>query len=328
VSNGDLAYNGSTTFWTCPTGDHGGWNIYSKPVEHQDKCVEVWLKVNTESGNCGNGNGPKTCTKYKTSTEPKTCTKSKTYSQSTTSTQTKTCTKSTTSTQTSTSTKACTKPTTSTSTKICSQTKPSTSTKVCKPTETPKHDCHCNHSDKPKHEDSHCDHCSQTKKEAEKCPGALSKHFEFPHLIIPVDSAKPSKSYTTSFNGTASSTVSSIFNFDIPASAAGKTCSLDFLFPKQSQLETSAFSLTGSGEVEFSILEAPVASGTTYETKPKTHYSFGSIKLAPGNAYHIAEYECAAGSTIAFELKAKDDTCLNYFQDFNPCPIGLYVNVL
>jgi hypothetical protein len=322
VSNGDLAYNGSATFWTCPTGDHGGWNIYSKPVEHQDKCVEVWLKVNTESGDCGNGNGPKTCTKSKTSTESKTCTKYKT------STESKTCTKSTTSTQTSTSTKICTKSKTSVQTNSYWENKPSTSTKVCKPTETPKHDCHCNHSDKPKHEDSHCDHCSQNKKEAEKCPGALSKHFEFPHLIIPVDSAKPSKSYTTSFNGTASSTISSIFNFDIPASAAGKTCSLDFLFPQQSQLETSAFSLTGSGEVEFSILEAPVASGTTYETKPKTHQSFGAVKLAPGNAYHIAEYECAAGATIAFELKAKDDTCLNYFQDFNPCPIGLYVNVL
>jgi hypothetical protein len=311
VSNGDLAYNGSTTFWTCPTGDHGGWNIYSKPVEHQDKCVEVWLKVNTESGDCGNG--VKTCTKSKTTTASKTSTKSKTSTQSTTSTQTSISTKTCTKSKTSTSTSICTQTKPSTSTKVCSQTKTSTSTKVCKPTETPKHKDNCG-----------CGHRSETK----KCPGALSKHFEFPHLIIPVDSAKPSKSYTTSFNGTASGTVSSIFNFDIPASAAGKMCSLDFCFPKQSQLETSDFSLTGSGMVEFSILEAPVASGTTYETKPKTHQSFDSIKLAPGNAYHIAEYECAAGATSAFELKAKDDTCLNYFQDFNPCPIGLYVNVL
>jgi hypothetical protein len=34
------------------------------------------------------------------------------------------------------------------------------------------------------------------------------------------------------------------------------------------------------------------------------------------------------GSTYAIELKAKGDTCLNYFQDFNPCPIGLYINTL
>jgi hypothetical protein len=142
-----------------------------------------------------------------------------------------------------------------------------------------------------------------------------------------VDSAKPEKSYTTSFNGTASGSVSSIFNFDIPASAAGKTCSLEFLFPKQSQLQTSAFSLVGSGEVKFSILEDVCKQGTTYETKGKVRSNLGSFKLAPGNSYHLGKGNCPAGETYSVEMTAKGDTCLNYFQDFNPCPIGLYVNV-
>jgi len=155
----------------------------------------------------------------------------------------------------------------------------------------------------------------------------LTLPSQFPHLIIPVDASKPNKDYHTSFNGTASGSVSTIFNFDIPASDAGKTCSLDFLFPEQSQLETSAFSMTGSGEVEFSILESACAQGTSYETKPKTHEVLGTKKMSPGSSYHIHEAPCRAGQTVAIEMKAIGDTCLNYFQDFNPCPIGLYVNV-
>lgn len=217
-----------------------------------------------------------------------------------------------------------------------------------------KHDQPC--SCKQKHEHKHEEHeqheqpcpCKEHKEAENKCPGSLSKGFEvclmfsrshktiagpltlpskFPHLIIPVDSSMPEESYHTSFNGTASGSVSTIFNFDIPASDAGKTCSLEFLFPEQSQLETSAFSLTGSGEVEFSILESACVQGTTYENKPKTHEVLGTKKMSAGNSYHIHEAPCRAGQTVAIEMKAVGDTCLNYFQDFNPCPIGLYVNV-
>jgi hypothetical protein len=69
-NNGTLLYEGASTFWTCPTGDHGGWydlsffyiqpssiaqlcfsgvltfdlrNLYSKPVEGQLACAPVSL---------------------------------------------------------------------------------------------------------------------------------------------------------------------------------------------------------------------------------------------------------------------------------------------
>jgi hypothetical protein len=273
-------------------------------VEHQDKCVQVWLKVNTESGDCGNqdhANKPCGCKQDH-------CDHSKT----TESTKTKACAKTTQSTKT-----ACTqskKTTVSTKTRTCTNTTESSKTKVCTKTKTSEQPW------KPE-ETKKCD-------DSKGCPGYLSKDFQFPHLIIPVDSSKPSKSYTTSFNGTVSSSISSIFNFGIPASFAGKRCSADFLFPEQKQLETSAFSLTGSGEVEFSDLYAPAVQGTTYENKPMTHRSWPGPKLAPGNAYRLWEGPCPAGKTIAIEMKAKDDTCFNYFQDFNPCPIGLYINLL
>jgi hypothetical protein len=88
------------------------------------------------------------------------------------------------------------------------------------------------------------------------CPRKLGNDFEYPHLIIPIDSQNPDRAYGTSYNGTARGSVSSIFNFDIPAAKQGKTCKLQFLFPKQSQLETSAFTYTGEGYFKFAALSS------------------------------------------------------------------------
>lgn len=234
----------------------------------------------------------------------------------------------------------------------CSQVGPTDkpcSCKKCQEAQPHKQGCGCNKcQEAAKHHEEEYPEEEYPEENKNECPGYLSKGFEvrlhlhtphlimtcpltlpsqFPHLIIPVDASKPNQDYHTSFNGTASGSVSTIFNFDIPASDAGKTCSLDFLFPEQHQLETSAFSMTGSGEVEFSILESACTQGTTYETKPKTHEVLGTKKMSAGNSYHIHEAPCRAGQTVAIEMKAVGDTCLNYFQDFNPCPIGLYVNV-
>ena len=77
--------------------------------------------------------------------------------------------------------------------------------------------------------------------------------IQFPHLIVPINSTAPNKAYGTGYNSTASGTVSSIFNFDIPQSYAGKTCSLEFLFPTQDQLETSAYEFSGPGTFKVAI---------------------------------------------------------------------------
>lgn len=86
------------------------------------------------------------------------------------------------------------------------------------------------------------------------CPAELTGSWQFPHLIVPVNSAEPDKAYGTQFNGTASGTISTIFNFDIPASYAGKECSIEFLFPTQDQLETSAYTYS-PGMFNFAFLK-------------------------------------------------------------------------
>ncbi|KAI5254100.1 hypothetical protein E4T42_02607 [Aureobasidium subglaciale] len=159
------------------------------------------------------------------------------------------------------------------------------------------------------------------------CPAALTGTYEYPHLIVPVDSKQPDKAFGTQYNGTVSGSVSSLFNFDIPTSDNGKTCSLVFLFPQKQNLETSSFAFSGTGGIDFAMLKGPASSSTTYNNRPGVGTGYGVTKVAPGNSYTIATFPCPGGSAIGFDLSTSDDTMLSYFQDYNPSPIGLYITV-
>jgi len=157
------------------------------------------------------------------------------------------------------------------------------------------------------------------------CPTNLNGNYEFPHLIIPIDSSNPSTAAGTSYFGTISSTISSIFNFDIPSSDSGKTCSLIFLFPLQSQLTTSSFTFSGNGGIDFALLNGVATQATDYDNAPGVQTDYGVTVVAPGNSYSIATFPCPAGEAVSFEAKASGDTSLRYFQDYNPSPIGVYI---
>lgn len=160
------------------------------------------------------------------------------------------------------------------------------------------------------------------------CPASLSGTYEYPHLIVPVDKDQPTKAGGTSFNGTISSTVSSIFNFDIPASDAGKTCTVVFLLPTQDKLTTSAFSLGGSGGFDVALLSSPATEQTTYNTIPSVDKDLGGpSSITPGNEYVISSGPCQSGQRIGLEVSATGSLDLNYFQDYNPSPIGFYITV-
>ncbi|KAI1358009.1 ubiquitin 3 binding protein But2 C-terminal domain-containing protein [Xylaria arbuscula] len=159
------------------------------------------------------------------------------------------------------------------------------------------------------------------------CPGELTDTYQYPHLIIPVDSSNADSAPGTSYFGEVSSTLSSAFNFDIPALYAGKTCKVVFYFPEQSQLETSSYTFSGSGSVECARLSGPVAQDTSYASLPSVQQSYGTQTVAPGNGYTITSFECPAGDQVTLELSVAGDSdiSLRYFQDYNPCPIGLFI---
>lgn len=160
------------------------------------------------------------------------------------------------------------------------------------------------------------------------CPASLSGTFEYPHLIVPVDKANPDQAGGISYNGTISSTISSIFNFDIPNIDSGKTCTLVFFLPQQTQLTTSAFSLSGSGGFDVAQLSSPATEQTSYNTVPSVASDLGGPStVSPGNEYIIASGSCPAGSRIGYEVTATGSLDLNYFQNYSPSPIGFYITV-
>ena len=158
------------------------------------------------------------------------------------------------------------------------------------------------------------------------CPADINGDYQYPHLIVPVSSSSPNAAYGTSYNGTINSTVSSIFNFDIPASYAGKTCSLVFLFPELSQLETSSYSFNGQGGLVSHVLSSTANQSTTYANQPSQALQNGAISsLKSGNSYVISSDKCPGGATVSFELSSTGGLALDFFEDYNPSPLGLYV---
>ncbi|KAE8138878.1 ubiquitin 3 binding protein But2 C-terminal domain-containing protein [Aspergillus pseudotamarii] len=169
---------------------------------------------------------------------------------------------------------------------------------------------------------------SATSSASSSCPTTLSSgNFEFPHLIILVNSESPNTPLGNSFNGTVTSTISSIFNFDIPQSDSGKTCTLVFLFPRQADLQTSSFSFSGDGQINFSKLSKAATTSTTFDNAPSISQDLGDITISPGNSFVVSTFSCPAGETIAFEMKNAGTTDLNFFEDFNPSPLGLFITV-
>jgi hypothetical protein len=152
------------------------------------------------------------------------------------------------------------------------------------------------------------------------CPTTLGGSFEFPHLIVPVDSSSPDKAGGTKFNGVVSSTVSTIFNFDIPKSDEGKQCSLVFLFPEQADLQTSSFTFKGDGKIDVAELDKAATTSTTFNNAPAVSKDLGDITVSPGHSYVVSTFSCPAGQTVAFEMKNAGSTDLEFFEDFNPSP--------
>ncbi|KAI7487258.1 hypothetical protein KC367_g2365 [Hortaea werneckii] len=394
--NGTITFKGSDTFWSCPTGDHGGWNLYDRPVEGQKKCQPVWLVADSCYSECAlppqtsftkmsSSMKVSTTTKMSTSTKMSSTTKktSSTNKMSSSTQLTPSVSKSTSTTCT-TWTPSMSKPTQSTpcptsSTPVTTSSKTSTSSTACptssKPattsSKTSSSSSPCPASSKPAttsmpyvcnpaHSYPNGATCISTMgsltlytpmptttkpastssmptqqppmstKPAnmpKSCPGKLGKVFEFPHQIIHINSAEPDKAYGNFFNGTMTSTISSMFNFDIPADAAGKTCSLEFMFPAQDQLETSAYTISGDGKANFYTLDKPAHKSNTFNTSPKSDKYLGEYTLTPGSSSRIHSMACPAGKTIGIWMFSATGSSLNYFQDFNPCPIGLFMNV-
>ena len=164
------------------------------------------------------------------------------------------------------------------------------------------------------------------------CPWNLvPTEFEFPHQAIPISINNPDEAYPNTLTPyVTAGDIEMIFNFDIPPSRKGQMCLIVFLLPNQSQLSTSFFQLNGSyGEYLFSLSVlggGAVAGITTYSNRPLQANPFGfpsTIHIQPGHAWALGSTRCMPGQ-IAVTMSSSNSS-LTWFQDSEPCPIGLYI---
>ncbi|CAN9322460.1 unnamed protein product [Alternaria alternata] len=302
-SSGSVTYNGSGKFYACPVNDSGEYNVYTTPAPGQTKCVEISLG---SAGSCGASAsqpaGSKPAESYPAATPP-----------------------------------------------AATKTKPS---ETPKPTpEAPKSTPEAPKPSSPAPgmpQESECvpkvvtvtvtqsmappasmpapsKPAPSAPAASGACPQDLNGNYQYPHLIVPVDSEHPDKAYGTSYNGTISAHICTIFNFDIPASYAGKTCSAMFMLPKKEDLETSDYTISGQGECTVSKLKGNANTQTTWNNAPAKAGDLASVQLSPGNTYTVESGDCEAGKTVSYEICGSGDFSINYFQDYNPSPIGMYI---
>lgn len=139
------------------------------------------------------------------------------------------------------------------------------------------------------------------------CPAYLPEgEFEFPHYITQISAAEPDKKYGPQFNGVFTpNDISSIFSFDIPESRTDWNCTLEFLFPKNSQMKTSSYSYSGGGSFIFTGYLAGSCPGedTTFNNQPTPGIfaPFPPVHMEPGYAYTLDVGPCwvSAGTCVA-----------------------------
>ena len=161
-------------------------------------------------------------------------------------------------------------------------------------------------------------------------PGSLS-----PTLMVPVSARFPN----VPFGSTKTPLITpndfcTIFNLEIPPSAVGKTCTLEFLFPSHTQTLTP-YLYTGGGHFSFTgyAFGSGATEETTYAHQPPAGPSPPSppAVLSPGHAYVINVGGCAiqtgmSGLEVSGML-CSDDTTFGYLQSDHECPIGFYVTI-
>ncbi|EME89045.1 uncharacterized protein MYCFIDRAFT_27933, partial [Pseudocercospora fijiensis CIRAD86] len=152
---------------------------------------------------------------------------------------------------------------------------------------------------------------------------------QHPSLIVPLNQSFPHIPSGPSKNATAGPHISSILNFDIPASAVNKTCAFWFFFPNETQIDPSSFVYSGEEEhlFRFFMLEEPAMANTSLGNAPYVKYRLAEKVLIPGDDQMVEAIDCPAGETMGILWEGVSDSYLSYTENYAPCPIGLFIDI-
>ena len=167
------------------------------------------------------------------------------------------------------------------------------------------------------------------------CPLYLPDNsYEFPHLIIPTNKSDTAIGVSY-FAEVSPNNCATSFNFDMPTSRANQQCTVYFSLPRHDQLVTSDFKWDGAktgteGPGSLQLVQYQYNTGVTKATTGNSEPPLGPDppvnldKVSPGNSYKVWSGSCGPGGVMSWRLSSIDSSLL-YFQDWNPCAIGLWV---
>jgi Ubiquitin 3 binding protein But2 C-terminal domain len=154
------------------------------------------------------------------------------------------------------------------------------------------------------------------------CPTDLNGDYAAPALIVPVDSANPENAAGTQYLGTVSKTVDTLFQFNIPSTYSGKTCSLIMLLPSTPNVQQ----FSGDGILHTTLLQNQVSTSTTWNTKGPVSTDHGNVTVVEGNSYTLATFDCPAGYQLTYDVGSADgNTELTWFETSQDPATGLWV---
>lgn len=167
------------------------------------------------------------------------------------------------------------------------------------------------------------------------CPLILpNDNYEFPHLMIPTNKSDVTIGISY-FAEVSPNNCATSFNFDIPPSRAYQQCSVYFSLPRHDQLTTSDYKWSGGssgteGPGSLQLVQYKYNTGVTQYTTGNNQPPLGPDppvnldKVTSGNSYKVWSGSCGSGGVMSWRLSSTDSS-LMYFQDWNPCAIGLWV---
>ncbi|OBT61522.1 hypothetical protein VE03_09132 [Pseudogymnoascus sp. 23342-1-I1] len=167
----------------------------------------------------------------------------------------------------------------------------------------------------------------------QKCAQVLTPgSFIEPKLIVPVSREDAGHPYGDIASPIITPSNNTLFAFTTPASWTG-TCSLLFTFPYASETANpGAYHFSGieeekagSGGLNFDHVEADIDADETWWTKPELKETYGKTEIIPGNSYTIATFPCKGGETLVYDVSSVSGVELEFEQNAEASPIGLWV---
>ncbi|OTA57448.1 hypothetical protein K449DRAFT_136490 [Hypoxylon sp. EC38] len=162
-----------------------------------------------------------------------------------------------------------------------------------------------------------------------RCDVAIA---ESPDEIILIDKKSPDTAYglNSDMSVKLSPDSSTIFVFRLTAMDAGKECALVFNLPPVTQQQPPWYTLTGSGQVRFALLDMSPANpgNTTYNNAPGVAMPLEAVVLTPGMTLKPLTFPCP-GENVDIAVMMKDDTGSDAHLEYNQLepqlPLGLYL---